>query len=340
MADEILGQFTSGMDRRTRRGGKNGPQQLWSLINGYINAKKDIVPRPGLQHVADVSNSAGLYGQGGVLHVFHSGAEGFVDPGNPLVNGNILRYPLDIDLGPPPVTDPFGLFILSLSPILYLPMTETTGTKLYDVSGNNHHGSLVAGEIGQMALRTDGRSIRLQVLHDVATVPNFAELDTIFEDSHPWSSAICMRRTGLISASTERLFGKFVNPVTGNSTFAIEISPVDGGGHSFVTGYYNDLSGSVNAAADPTPIVNDTSFIYVTTYDGANVRLYKNGTLVDTTPSTNPGQNINTELTIGAGHGTLDTSYQFEGYLSDAMLFDGALGEDQILQMAQMGGFA
>lgn len=94
MADQVLGQFSSGMDRRSRRGGKNGPQQLWSLINGYIDAKKQVVPRPGLQHVADVANSAGLYGFSGQLHVFYGDPEDFVNPNNPLVNPHLIRYPL------------------------------------------------------------------------------------------------------------------------------------------------------------------------------------------------------------------------------------------------------
>lgn len=95
MADQLLGQFSSGMDRRSRRGGKNGPQQLWSLINGYIDAKKQVVPRPGLQHVADVANSSGLYGESGQLHVFYGDPETFVDPDNPLVEAHLIRYPLN-----------------------------------------------------------------------------------------------------------------------------------------------------------------------------------------------------------------------------------------------------
>lgn len=92
LSTQILGQFRTGMDRSSRRGGKDGAQRLWLLQNGYINERGEAVPRPGLQHVASVLNSVGLYGWQGQLHVFH-GEDDYVDPGNPLVQGHVLRYP-------------------------------------------------------------------------------------------------------------------------------------------------------------------------------------------------------------------------------------------------------
>lgn len=93
MSSQVLGNFKTGMDRSSKRGGKDGAQRLYTLQNAYINERGDVIPRPGLQHVADVTNSAGLYGWQGQLHVFH-GDDDFVDPGNPLVKGHLLRYPL------------------------------------------------------------------------------------------------------------------------------------------------------------------------------------------------------------------------------------------------------
>lgn len=95
MDTQVLGNFKTGMDRSSKRGGKDGAQRLWTLQNAYINERGEAIPRPGLQHVADVANSAGLYGWQGQLHVFH-GEDDFVDPGNPLVQGHWIRYPLDL----------------------------------------------------------------------------------------------------------------------------------------------------------------------------------------------------------------------------------------------------
>lgn len=94
LSEQVLGGFKSGMSRSSRRGGKDGAQKLYTLQNGYITDQGDAVPRPGLQHVANVANSAGLYGADSQLHVFHGGAQGFVNPNNSLIQPHILRYPL------------------------------------------------------------------------------------------------------------------------------------------------------------------------------------------------------------------------------------------------------
>lgn len=90
---QVLGNFKTGMDRSSRRGGKDGAQRLWLLQNAYLNERGEAVPRPGLQHVATVTNSAGLYGWQGQLHVFHED-DTFVDPSNPLVAAHKVPYPL------------------------------------------------------------------------------------------------------------------------------------------------------------------------------------------------------------------------------------------------------
>lgn len=92
ISTQVLGGFKTGMDRQTKRGGKDGAQRLYTLENAYLNERGDAVPRPGLQHVANVAHSSGLYGWQGQLHVFH-GEDDFVDPGNPLVAAHWVRYP-------------------------------------------------------------------------------------------------------------------------------------------------------------------------------------------------------------------------------------------------------
>lgn len=105
ISTQVLGGFKTGMDRQTKRGGKDGAQRLYTLENAYLNERGDAVPRPGLQHVANVAHSAGLYGWQGQLHVFH-GESDFVDPGNPLVAAHWIRYPL----APPPDLTITGTF--------------------------------------------------------------------------------------------------------------------------------------------------------------------------------------------------------------------------------------
>lgn len=92
ISTQVLGGFKTGMDRQTKRGGKDGAQRLYTLENAYLNERGDAVPRPGLQHVANVAHSAGLYGWKGQLHVFNGDTD-FVDPVNPLVTSHFVRYP-------------------------------------------------------------------------------------------------------------------------------------------------------------------------------------------------------------------------------------------------------
>lgn len=94
LSEQTLGGFKTGMTRSSRRGGKDGAQKLWTLQNGYVNDQGDVVPRPGLRHVATVTGSQGLYGADGQLHVFYGDTDPWVDPNIPLVEGHLLRYPL------------------------------------------------------------------------------------------------------------------------------------------------------------------------------------------------------------------------------------------------------
>lgn len=98
LSEQTLGGFKTGMTRSSRRGGKDGAQKLWTLQNGYVNDQGDVVPRPGLRHVANVAHSVGLYGADSQLHVFWGGVEGYVNPGNPLIEDHILRYPVEPSL--------------------------------------------------------------------------------------------------------------------------------------------------------------------------------------------------------------------------------------------------
>ena len=93
LSTQVLGGFKTGMDRSSRRGGKDGAQRLYTLQNAYLNERGEAVPRPGLQHVASVAHSAGLYGWQGQLHVFHADND-YTDPGNVLVAAHKLPYPL------------------------------------------------------------------------------------------------------------------------------------------------------------------------------------------------------------------------------------------------------
>lgn len=342
MADEVLGQFTSGMDRRSRRGGKNGATQLYTLINGYIDAKKQVVPRPGLNHVANVPNSVGLYGYDGTLHVFHSGDEGFVDPGNPLVTPHIIRYPIDPEPYVPPVVDAYGEVILADDPIFYLPLSDSVGTSAVDLTGNGHTGQYIGGYAhSDVALRTGGRSLKLPLTTSdtvaYAIVPDDGWSEMLGTDN--WTlEAIAMKPTGSIVNTSN--FGyvlmKYITLLAGTQQGALKF--VGSGDTSGLAASLSDSAGhQYEASIDGWEF--DQAYMLHCVRDGDHLLLYVNGDLaaisspIDAyifTQNTNP-------LCIG---GTPDypISYNFQGYISDVAGYDHTLSAERVLAHAQAAG--
>lgn len=65
------------------------------------------------------------------------------------------------------------------------------------------------------------------------------------------------------------------------------------------------------------------------TYDGANVRLYQNGTLVKTNPYTTAIANSAGALEIGRGGGA---AYYWDGNINQVILYNRALTDSEVLQ--------
>lgn len=233
----------------------------------------------------------------------------------------------------------FEQIILSDNPIYYLPLNEPSGVIATDLTGNNHTGTYVGTPVhSSMALRPNGRSVQTTAIGQYVSIANGSYADTIFTGRHPWSAEIIMRRTGRLASSSERMMGKFVNGNTGNSTFDVAVSQNQSANYVISGGFY-DTNGAQYFSASSVPVVNNQPFIVCVTYDGLVISLYVNGSLISTTNAAVTGQNINSPITIG-GSDAFSSSYQFQGYLSDASLYDYALSPGRILAHAVAAGLA
>lgn len=338
MADQLLGQFSSGMDRRTRRGGKNGPQQLWSLINGYINAKKDVVPRPGLQHVADVPNSAGLYGFDGQLHIFHSGDEGFIDPVNALIAPHIVRYPLLITGSTPPVLDAYGLELMKDDPLIYTPCTETGGTVANDLSGHGFNGVYTGAYLhDETALRTGGRSVKVGMAEFTAgfiSIPD-GDYSSVFATDQ-WTVEAIFLYAGQRGLSGNYICSKMANVAFGLGTFNMFVAtptpfPVTVKTSGSISGQEVGIESVVDL---------DEPHIVAMVKDGIDFSMYVDGVFVQTIPGAN-FISFNNSAPICIGGNNLETiAYQFFGNISDFALYPAALTADRLLAHAVAGGLA
>lgn len=172
--EQVLGGFKSGMSRSSRRGGKDGAQKLWTLQNGYVTDQGDAVPRPGLQHVANVAHSVGLYGADGQLHVFYGDDDAFVDPGNPLVKGHILRYPLD----PSATALSYLETVLADEPYLLYPMNDPTDTAIETIQAANgtYGGTDYARQRPSLLPNGEGKSGQFNSTDATVTTPALAHL--------------------------------------------------------------------------------------------------------------------------------------------------------------------
>lgn len=90
----------------------------------------------------------------------------------------------------------------------------------------------------------------------------------------------------------------------------------------FCSGVYT----STSVTLDQSVSVNNWSYL-VATYDGSNLKLYRNGTFQSSVASANNITNATTNLTIGKR----DTNY-FNGKISLAKVYNTALSADQIKQ--------
>jgi hypothetical protein len=212
---------------------------------------------------------------------------------------------------------------LSQGLVLAMPFTELAGTKVYDLSGRNHHGTLNNGPV-----RTNtpfGKGVDFDGDDDNGTIPDHDDLDIqltgftilawIYVQALPgegnYNPIISKTRAG---GNVEWLF-----QTDGNNSNKMNLSLYDGTNVAFV------LSNTV--------ITLNTWYQVVCTWDLLSLRMYMNGKYENIagkgayTPS-------NSAFQVFIGEWELNHR-NFNGIIDHIMIWDRALSENEIAQLYQ-----
>ena len=186
-----------------------------------------------------------------------------------------------------------------------------TGTTWTDLSGNNNTGTLTNGPTYSSA---NGGSLSFDGVDDYVDCGNAASL------------SFTNNLTVSIWCSSNNAAG-YRSPLMKTSTD----SWADGFGYYQVSGIFSFFINQWNGAQ--TVSVSRASFSitnFVATYDGVNLKLYENGTLIQTGSSyTTNISNSSTNLEIGRGGGA---NYYWSGNIAQIQIYNRALTAAEIVQ--------
>lgn len=230
----------------------------------------------------------------------------------------------------------FESVVLSDIPILYLPLNETSGSIASDLTGNNHNGTYSGSLVhSPVELRPGSRCLQVgNSGNGWVTIPDRG-YGTLFEGTS-WSVEVIAHRLGSGGGSSESIFGKYKSPNLGYVQFAIQ--GVQSLPDKPLGQMYQNNDGQIAVASDGTELSSPA--IYGLERDGTSLNFYINGSIAGSMAASLPGEDNGSQpLTIG-GEPNFPTSYQFNGYISDASVYDHALGEERFLAHAQAAGFA
>ena len=191
---------------------------------------------------------------------------------------------------------------------------ETTGSMAADSSGNNLNG-VVTGAT-RVAAGRHGRALSFDGLNDWVTVADHNLLDlTTGLTIEAWVRPAVASTDWTTIALKER----------GTNGLAYSLYAADGGGRPPAT--YINRNGSDIATAGPSALPLNTWTHVTGTYDGANLRLYVNGTQVAFRAESGPVSTSNNPLRLG-GNGVWGEF--FNGLIDEVRIYDRALSPAEI----------
>ena len=207
---------------------------------------------------------------------------------------------------------------------------ESDGTTVFDSVGNNH-GTLIGG-VSRVADGRFGRGLRLDGIDDAITVPPSAELRPAHVTLEVWIKPESVRTNNYDSALSQ---GANDNTTLGtNSANPLFLGLFNGRprAHSYHGGTGTTLSGTA-------PVVLNEWTQLALTFDGATLRLYRDGAQVASLAAPNPliydvvpfamGDDINA--------GVLSRTIGLKGRMDEVALYDRALSAAEILAHFQSG---
>jgi len=97
--------------------------------------------------------------------------------------------------------------------------------------------------------------------------------------------------------------------------------------NKFASGFSTGNAGSAKITKSTSNIQTSSWINFITTYDGANIKVFINGVLEGITPMTGNIGYSNSELIIG---GNLKTNQYFKGLIDDVAIYDRVLSQTEI----------
>ena len=204
-------------------------------------------------------------------------------------------------------------------------MDETSGTTAYDLSGNGNNGTLTAGP----TISTDTpskyfstRSVSFDGTDDVVIINDSNSLDM--------TEAITISYWEKQSTANFNNGIVFKGPLT-SSQGVYSIGHYQGTNSKIMFRINGSISEDNGQITSSTDLAAGTWYHVAATYDRTNMKIYINGVL-EKTNSFTPAINTNADpLHIGSYY---DTSHRFNGLIDDVRIYNTALSNDEIRDLA------
>lgn len=223
----------------------------------------------------------------------------------------------------------YSVAVLSDEPVAYWRLDESSGTTAADATGNGHDGTY----IGTHSLGADGV---MQDGYDHAALELAAASSSGMQGSD-WAD---LEFVGTASFSVECWFN--ADSLTSGSKILVQkASSGNASGWELIVNGTDDwvaftrqaTGGNVHSAAGS--VTTGTDHHAVATYDGATLRLYLDGVLVDSVATTVAVSSSAVDLSIG--YDSVDTTFGFDGRIDEAAVYDFALSAARIANHYSVG---
>jgi hypothetical protein len=192
-------------------------------------------------------------------------------------------------------------------------LDEGRGDKVSDSSGNGNHGDILG------ATWTDGKfgkALEFDGVDDYAEIPDAPSLDGMDE--------LTVAAWVFLHSHNPAGYNGFVDKTAGATDRSYNISQRNG---QWECGVINDTNARLQLNAGATA---DNAWIHLAgTYDGSEIKLYENGTLIGSLAQSGAVNESNTSLQLGRWPGN-GGSLHAECILDEVVVFNVALDENDI----------
>jgi hypothetical protein len=210
----------------------------------------------------------------------------------------------------------------SSATVLLLHFDENTSSAVYDASGNGNNGEIVDDDGDEWISAVNNSGLQFETNGEYIAIPNSDSLDiagTTFTVSF-WLNA---------DANAQVLFGKWYNDAMTDPfyQYGVEISPLSNGELSF---QYSEGGSVVWFNTDNGTLDFGSWDHYALTYNGINMKWYKNGAEIKSKEESDSFEARGRPLWIGQDR---NSNQDFTGKLDEFQIWNRCLSQEEIAVM-------